>query len=668
MKASLFQSPALLRTLAGYGLATLALVCTLKILGSYRETFAIAFEQTTGPSLALASLFFAIHTLINREAFVGLGRALRLDITKATLRRIWNRSLLAKYIPGGVWQIFGRAILLKAQGIGHPRALVMGLVEQAISLCACSVFALIPLLGTHRGTPAVIGLALLAVLSAAALTFARNQPVAADRSALVQAVALYTSAMPFYLLGYWTLASNAPLQALCTQLFAGTIVGMLAFFVPGGIGIRESAAALLGQGGMPGLLGSMVIGRILTIAIESSLTLAGMMAGHLTARDRANRPKKAANGRPRLIVAGAALSGSGYPNAWNTVELLRQTDDIKIIDCAYWLPDDFHLWRLAKGPTPTKLAGLTRLVLGNLFSLARALRHLRRECWIYIPYPSLPILWICSWVPAALRPNIACDSYITLWDSLYKDRVLGNGHSALSKALRRAEGRALRAANAVIVDTEANADFVASFYNVRRRNIHAFPLAISEMPVKTRQQAQDVLRILFVGTFVPLQGVGVIAGAMNLLRESAALEFIIVGDGQQAEDVADTIAAAPNATWIRQWQSQEQLAEHMYNADICLGIFGGDGKASRVLPFKVYSALAYGKAIISQRMYSLPDGTPALPAYTIEPTAQALATAICTLAAEPQRRLALAQEAQAYYSRHLGPARLQQCWGTLLKG
>src|SRR3546814_20833323 len=99
--------------------------------------------------------------------------------------------------------------------------------------------------------------------------------------------------------------------------------------------------------------------------------------------------------------------------------------------------------------------------------------------------------------------------------------------------------------------------------------------------------------------------------------------------------------------------SSDLLADQLAQADICLGIFGGGGKASRVLPFKMYLAMAAGKAIITQEAYGTP-GTPAIPALVVPPTADALKAAILDLASNRDERARLEQVAVTYYREYLG--------------
>ncbi|HEY4529477.1 MAG TPA: glycosyltransferase [Luteimonas sp.] len=243
---------------------------------------------------------------------------------------------------------------------------------------------------------------------------------------------------------------------------------------------------------------------------------------------------------------------------------------------------------------------------------------------------------------------------------------MADGRSPLAKLLLRVESRALRASERVVVDTTANAMQVARLFGVPLERIVTAPLALEEgeTAASAALPRTDTLRVLFVGTFVPLQGTLVVAQAIHQLRDHE-IEFVVIGNGQQAEAAAPLLESNPRVRWIRDWQSSAMLAGHMGAADICLGVFGGEGKAERVLPFKVYHALAHGKAVVTQSGYGTP-GTPPIPCELVSPSAEALAEAIVALKGDAERRRALGQAARRYYLEHLDDAAVARAWRALL--
>lgn len=124
--------------------------------------------------------------------------------------------------------------------------------------------------------------------------------------------------------------------------------------------------------------------------------------------------------------------------------------------------------------------------------------------------------------------------------------------------------------------------------------------------------------------------------------------------------------------WHRGWFPLSRVAKEINEADICLGVFGGAEKSARVLPFKVYYALAAGKAVVTQRLMSLPDGVPLPPIANAEggdpdTLASSLAAAILRLAGDAELRQSLGKAASAYYSTHLSDAAIAVRWRAMLR-
>lgn len=366
----------------------------------------------------------------------------------------------------------------------------------------------------------------------------------------------------------------------------------------------------------------------------------------------------------RVLVGGVHLGGDGYPNARNTLELLRQEPGVEVIECGRWLHPEHRLWRVAQAGVITRIKWSFELLVGNLVSLWRVCRIAHRDDWVYVPHPGLFFLWFASWMPRSRRPRCILDAYISVWDALHSDRDDRPGGRVL---LRRIEARAWRAAERVIVDTIANRDYFIDAFRLDPARVNAWPLAIDEpVPIIT-PRSPGVVRILYVGTFVPLHGVEHLAKLAEAASSLPEVELLIVGDGQQAF-LFERVAALTNARvrWIREWQSIEQVNAWIAQADICLGVFGGSGKASRVLPFKLYHYLAHGRPVISQAALSVPEGVPMPPIYAIEPTEpHALVDAVRKLVADTGSRRLLAEQSSDFYRLHLSNDAVRRRWLNL---
>jgi len=376
----------------------------------------------------------------------------------------------------------------------------------------------------------------------------------------------------------------------------------------------------------------------------------------------------------KILVGGLHMGGDGYPNAQQTVEILNNHLGICIVECGAWLPDSMHLWRLSKARLPIKIVTLARLLVGNLLSLLKVIRIQGRERTpTYIPYPAIFFLWWASWIPRRLRPRCIADAYISIWDSMYRDRSEGPTVSPIEKALKAFESRALCAAELVLVDTLANKLMYANELGVQVRSIVSLPLAIRDdqfLRNTPRPRTKGkTLTVLFVGTLIPLHGVKTILETMELLMPDPRFRFRLLGNGQEGYLIENFTKglSTERVIWIQEWVDLRRIAEEIREADICLGVFGGEGKAERVLPFKIYMYLASGKAIVTQSSFSLPEATPPPPMLSaLATSAQDVANVITRLADDEELRDTLAVDSRAYYIKYLGHERLASDWRKLL--
>ena len=384
---------------------------------------------------------------------------------------------------------------------------------------------------------------------------------------------------------------------------------------------------------------------------------------------------KTAKKVPALLLGGLHLGGSGYPNAKQTLLLLKDYLNINTIECGAWLPESMHLWQLGKAQLHIKTIALSRLLFGNLLSLLNVLRKQGRERTpAYIPYPGIFFLWWASWVPARWRPRCLADAYISVWDAMYRDRS-GGAASLSGRLLKAFESRALRAAAVVLVDTAANKQMVEEEFKVEARRIRALPLAIEEDLFAERTATvvtgkEPTITVLFVGTLIPLHGIATILEAVRMLLPDPRFRFRFLGDGQMGEMVERLSGEfdPERFVWIRRWLDLPDIATEIDKADICLGVFGGAGKAARVLPFKIYMYLASGKPVVTQAGFSLPESTPCPPMTTVNAASAAeVADAIVQLADDDTRRQELARAARIYYMEHLSHARIAREWQHLLQ-
>ena len=182
---------------------------------------------------------------------------------------IFFKSQLGKYLPGSVWQYAGRVGLARSRGVPVQAALISVAAEigySAVAAAAAASLILPPIaaVGVFVGLAALLAWAvarqqrlsalLAQVPSARRETRVDRRSVLAALHAAPAAVVLYLVVWALYGLAFWMtgralFAVPAADLARYIGVFAlGWLAGLVAFFAPGGIGVREAViVALLGS-------------------------------------------------------------------------------------------------------------------------------------------------------------------------------------------------------------------------------------------------------------------------------------------------------------------------------------------------------------------------------------------------------------------------------------
>ncbi len=364
--------------------------------------------------------------------------------------------------------------------------------------------------------------------------------------------------------------------------------------------------------------------------------------------------------RRAVTIIGVHAYSAAYPNAKFIIDMLRQADDVTLDEvCASMFPPRPALDR------PRGILHAARAAFRTLTSHASVfVRYLvgRKPGIAYVPYPAIGILFLLSLLPRSLRPGrIVADAFISIYDTAVTDRGLIRPQSLRARLLKSIERRAYRATTLTTVDTDENRDYYAGLFDLPVATFAAAPLATDEDHFRSTPYSTDKsgCNVVFIGTFVPLQGTDVIARSILELSDRSDIRFTIVGSGQCAPEFARIIdgAAPERVNWIQDWQDSAAVAGHIRSADLCLGVFSPGHKAERVWPFKNYAYMASGRALITgatdcaRRMLSQSGDAAFATVPTDDPIA--LSGKIRELADAPDVRARLARNARAYYDAHL---------------
>jgi glycosyltransferase involved in cell wall biosynthesis len=225
------------------------------------------------------------------------------------------------------------------------------------------------------------------------------------------------------------------------------------------------------------------------------------------------------------------------------------------------------------------------------------------------------------WVPCFRQRDVAAasrfarrrglplvfDPLISAYDKQLNERRKFGADSRAARRLLRWERRLFARPDVVIADTAGHADYFHGVLGVPAERLVVLPVGADESLFAPRPPrdlgAGARPRVLFYGSFIQLHGVPTIVAALaRYAGPPIACHF--VGDGPlRAAAEAALRAGAGDRRQVEvsfeAWLPLDALPDRIADADIVLGIFGTTPKARRVVPNKVYQALAMGRPVIT---------------------------------------------------------------------
>jgi uncharacterized membrane protein YbhN (UPF0104 family) len=266
----------------------------VKNWSEFRSLHVSLAPQPAWIALSVAVVFLTYALQIASWRCILAGWAQSLPYGRAA--RIWLVVNLGRYVPGKVWSVAGLIVLAQRAGVEAWAAGASAVAVQAIGIG--TAVALVALTTPGAASPLRLGGAgLVAVATIALLAWERTARwVAAlagraelfrplPLAAVAESTGLTLLSWLTYGIGFWLLARGlglpGPLSvATATGVFAlGYILGLLALFAPGGVGVREVVligllAPALGSGGAVALsVGSRVLLTLTEVAAPLGVLL-----------------------------------------------------------------------------------------------------------------------------------------------------------------------------------------------------------------------------------------------------------------------------------------------------------------------------------------------------------------------------------------------------------
>lgn len=211
----------------------------------------------------------------------------------------------------------------------------------------------------------------------------------------------------------------------------------------------------------------------------------------------------------------------------------------------------------------------------------------------------VPLAWKLTRKP---RMKLYFDAFISLSDSLVSDRQKVSWLHPYAWFLYALDVVSCHLADTVLIDTASHAEFFQKAFFLKPERVEVLYLGTREDLFYPETKTTRGKHVLFYGTYIPLQGIPTILEAAKILQsEDPEISFTLIGSGQTYSAMrtyADTLKLT-NCMWV-DVVPYHTLPDWIRKADVALGIFGDTKKAARVIPHKVYDAVACGIPVITR--------------------------------------------------------------------
>ena len=261
------------------------------------------------------------------------------------------------------------------------------------------------------------------------------------------------------------------------------------------------------------------------------------------------------------------------------------------------------------------------------------------------------------------RVPLVFDAFLSLYDSLALDRGTVSRTGWKARLLALVDATSCRLADRVLLDTREHVGFFCETFRLPRGKFWELPIGADDSVFRPAQEASrngHPYTVIQFGRYIPLHGLETIVRAARRLEDDGRrIRFLLVGDGEERRRIEDlALELGTTSIQFEDTRAPEDLAESIRRSDLCLGIFGVTDKAARVVPNKVYEALASSKPVVTGDSPAarefLTDGFDCLLCERGNP--EALAAAISRLHGDPDLARRLAENGRRSFETKASPA------------
>jgi glycosyltransferase involved in cell wall biosynthesis len=264
-----------------------------------------------------------------------------------------------------------------------------------------------------------------------------------------------------------------------------------------------------------------------------------------------------------------------------------------------------------------RLAGAEVIPMTDGRRFARRLPNLAKE--VFRSRPDVALVGFpghadvpAAWVGRAVRHvPVIFDAFVSLYEAAVEDRGQVRRKSFAAARYWLEDAVACRLSDRVLLDTQAHVDYFRERFRIDENRLRRVWVgADDEFMFPRPQPPGERLRVFFYGSFIPLHGLEYILRAARLLEaQDPDTEFVFAGTGQTFPAVRRLERELGlRTTRFLGRVPYQRLPALMAEADVCLGIFGTTPKARRVIPNKVFDALAMARPLITADTPAVREG------------------------------------------------------------
>ena len=239
------------------------------------------------------------------------------------------------------------------------------------------------------------------------------------------------------------------------------------------------------------------------------------------------------------------------------------------------------------------------------------------------------------------------DAFLSLYEAFVSDRAVIQPASLKARVLHFVDKHSCALSDLVLLDTEEHIKYFCSEFGLPAGKFRRSFVGAPEdfYGARPERRPEGPFTVLNFGSYIPLHGVEYILRAAKELEGHQDILFRLIGSG---EGYAPALKLAgelelKNVEFM-DFPGRPALTEEIGGAGVCLGIFGNTEKARRIIPNKVFIAMALGRPVITGDTPAarelLENGNNALLCEMA--SAKALAETILKLKADPALGLKIA--------------------------